>query len=148
MYRTAWNAKLKLVGHQNLVGWNQLLDEHVVGMEDLQDSERKKTKAPKGKRKKATERFLAGENPVPGAREKNRELAWIWTAATEGELTGDKTLYAGKSSYTFTKVRLWSGIIAKVEIIQLPQLLQKLPDRESMTLANVMILIQCSRSPN
>ncbi|THV00893.1 hypothetical protein K435DRAFT_592688, partial [Dendrothele bispora CBS 962.96] len=51
IYRAAWKAKLALLnGDKSLLGWNELLDEHVRGMEDLQESEKKKIKAAKGKR--------------------------------------------------------------------------------------------------
>jgi hypothetical protein len=98
-YRMAWRAKLSLMnGNAALVGWNELLDEDIIGMEDLQDSERRKVNAIKGKRKEAAERLLVGQDPVQGAREKNREVSWIWRSTSQGELQADKMLYEGKPS--------------------------------------------------
>ncbi|THV01173.1 hypothetical protein K435DRAFT_818119 [Dendrothele bispora CBS 962.96] len=78
-YRAAWKAKLSLLdGNQDTLGWNKLLDEHIVGMEDLQEAEQRRAKAAKTKRADAARRALVGENPVPGAREKNRVPSWIW----------------------------------------------------------------------
>jgi hypothetical protein len=105
-YRAAWKAKLSLLdGDRDKLGWNQLLDEHIVGMEDLQDAERRKVKATKTKRAEAARRALAGENPVLGAREKNRVPSWIWHSTSQGELQTDKVLYDGGShlSIAFAK---------------------------------------------
>ncbi|THU82380.1 hypothetical protein K435DRAFT_580454, partial [Dendrothele bispora CBS 962.96] len=42
-YRAAWRAKLSLLnGDKDALGWKELLDEHVVGMEDLQVAERRR----------------------------------------------------------------------------------------------------------
>ncbi|THU82075.1 hypothetical protein K435DRAFT_692245, partial [Dendrothele bispora CBS 962.96] len=95
-YRAAWKAKLSLLdGNQEALGWNKLLDEHIVGMEDLQEAEQRRAKAAKTKRADAARRALVGENPVPGAREKNRVPSWIWHGTTQGELQADRVLYDG-----------------------------------------------------
>ena len=95
-FRQAWKAKLALLdGDQELLGWNELLDEHIVGMEDLQESERRKIKAAKGKRAAAARRLQNGETPLEGAREKHRKPSWIWHGVSSGELGADKVLYEG-----------------------------------------------------
>ncbi|THU78442.1 hypothetical protein K435DRAFT_589493, partial [Dendrothele bispora CBS 962.96] len=95
-YRAAWDAKLHLLnGDYSSLGWNKLLDEHIVGMEDLQNAERIRAKAAKGNRAEAQRRTLAGEDPVPGAREKNRVASWIWCGTSQGDLETDKALYDG-----------------------------------------------------
>ncbi|THU99859.1 hypothetical protein K435DRAFT_658235 [Dendrothele bispora CBS 962.96] len=64
-YQEAWNAKKLLVGgDESLVGWRQLLREHIVCMEDLDEAEQKKVKAMKRKKNEAERRILNGENPV------------------------------------------------------------------------------------
>ncbi|THU83397.1 hypothetical protein K435DRAFT_689588, partial [Dendrothele bispora CBS 962.96] len=95
-YQEAWKAKLALVGgDRDRVGWKELLQEHIICMEDLQDTEKKRAKAMKHKRREAARRALDGENPVQGAREKHRVPSWIWHFSTEGELAQDKVLYDG-----------------------------------------------------
>ncbi|KAK7436280.1 hypothetical protein VKT23_019244 [Stygiomarasmius scandens] len=95
-YQEAWRAKLTLVGgDKEQVGWRELLQEHVVCMEDLQEVEKKKVKAMKQKRKEAARCALNGENPVQGAREKHRVPSWIWQFSSEGELRKDQVLYDG-----------------------------------------------------
>ncbi|KAK7442944.1 hypothetical protein VKT23_015888 [Stygiomarasmius scandens] len=118
-YRAAWRAKLSLLdGDMSLLGWNQLLDEHIVGMEDLQDAERRRAKAAKGKRAEASRRALAGENPVPGAREKNRVPSWIWHSISQGELETDQVLYDGlriEWCKTYARVKRWREEILIVQ---------------------------------
>ncbi|THU85327.1 hypothetical protein K435DRAFT_869387 [Dendrothele bispora CBS 962.96] len=75
------------------MGWNELLDQHIVGMQDLQDSEKKKIKAAKGHRAAAARSAREGNTPVEGAREKHRTPSWIWHGVSEGELGVDKVLY-------------------------------------------------------
>ncbi|THU84098.1 hypothetical protein K435DRAFT_688224 [Dendrothele bispora CBS 962.96] len=100
-YQAAWKAKLALVGgDRGRVGWKELLQEHIICMEDLQDAEKKRVKAMKHKRKEAAMRALDGDNPVQGAREKHRVPSWIWHFSTEGELSEDKVLYAGEHIVT------------------------------------------------
>ncbi|THU99829.1 hypothetical protein K435DRAFT_658202, partial [Dendrothele bispora CBS 962.96] len=95
-YQEAWKAKLALVGgDRDRVGWKELLQEHIICMEDLQDAEKKRAKAMKHKRREAARRALDGENPVQGAREKHRVPSWIWHFSTEGELSQDRVLYDG-----------------------------------------------------
>ncbi|THU80788.1 hypothetical protein K435DRAFT_694964 [Dendrothele bispora CBS 962.96] len=95
-YQEAWNAKKLLVGgDESLLGWRQLLREHIVCMEDLDEAEKKKVKVMKGKRREAEKRMLNGETPVVGAREKNRVPSWIWHFSSEGELNKDQVLYQG-----------------------------------------------------
>ncbi|THU82098.1 hypothetical protein K435DRAFT_872679, partial [Dendrothele bispora CBS 962.96] len=110
-YRAAWRAKLSLLnGDKDVLGWKELLDEHVVGMEDLQVAERRRAKAAKGKRAEATRRMLAGENPVPGAREKSRVPSWIWHGTSQGELEADKVLYDGlriEWCKAYARVKRW-----------------------------------------
>ncbi|KAK7450187.1 hypothetical protein VKT23_013070 [Stygiomarasmius scandens] len=110
-YRAAWAAKLSLLnGDRSLMGWNQLLDEHIVGMEDLQETERRRVKAAKASKAAAARRALAGENPVPGAREKNRVASWIWHSVSQGELEADGVLYDGlrvEWCKTYARVKRW-----------------------------------------
>ncbi|THU91980.1 hypothetical protein K435DRAFT_672963, partial [Dendrothele bispora CBS 962.96] len=95
-YQEAWNAKKLLVGgDESLVGWRQLLREHIVCMEDLDEAEQKKVKAMKRKKNEAERRILNGENLVVGAREKDRVPLWIWHFSSEGELNRDEVLYQG-----------------------------------------------------
>ncbi|THV01339.1 hypothetical protein K435DRAFT_853897 [Dendrothele bispora CBS 962.96] len=110
-YRAAWNAKLALHdGKLELMEWNKLLDEHIIGMEDLQVSQQKKVKAAKGKRAAASSRASRGENPVEGAREKHRKPSWIWYGVSDGELGADKYLYEGlriEWCKSYARVKRW-----------------------------------------
>jgi hypothetical protein len=99
-YRAAWKAKLSLHrGDVTKVGWKQLLDEHIVGMEELQASEQQKIKVSKAKRAAAARSLQDGENPLEGAREKHRTSSWIWHSVTKGELEADEVLYQGKGCF-------------------------------------------------
>ncbi|THU98453.1 hypothetical protein K435DRAFT_600195, partial [Dendrothele bispora CBS 962.96] len=110
-YRVAWRAKLNLLdGNRALMGWNELLDQHIVGMQDLQDSEKKKIKAAKGHRAAAARSAREGNTPVEGAREKHRTPSWIWHGVSEGELGVDKVLYDGlriEWCKSYARVRRW-----------------------------------------
>ncbi|KAK7441515.1 hypothetical protein VKT23_016505 [Stygiomarasmius scandens] len=110
-YQEAWRAKLALVeGDKEQVGWKELLQEHIMCMEDLQDVEKKKAKAMKQKRKEAVRRALNGENPVQGAREKHRVPSWIWHFSSEGELCKDQVLYDGlriEWCKSYARVKRW-----------------------------------------
>ncbi|THU78046.1 hypothetical protein K435DRAFT_889411, partial [Dendrothele bispora CBS 962.96] len=103
-YQEAWKAKLALVGgDKDRVGWKELLQEHIICMEDLQDAEKKRAKAMKHKRREAARRALDGENPVQGAREKHRVPSWISHFSTEGELSQDTVLYDGEHFVSLVK---------------------------------------------
>ncbi|KAK7435536.1 hypothetical protein VKT23_019587 [Stygiomarasmius scandens] len=110
-YRDAWRAKLALVdGRKDAVGWKELLQEHVVCMEDLQEAEKKRVKAMKHRRREAARRELNGENPVEGAREKNRVPSWIWHFSSDGEMNRDRVLYEGlriEWCKTYVRVKRW-----------------------------------------
>ncbi|THU81090.1 hypothetical protein K435DRAFT_694254 [Dendrothele bispora CBS 962.96] len=110
-YQEAWKAKLALVGgDRGRVGFKELLQEHIICMEDLQDAEKKRVKAMKHKRKEAAMRALDGDNPVQGAREKHRVPSWIWHFSTEGELSQDKVLYDGlriEWCKSYARVKRW-----------------------------------------
>ncbi|KAK7434254.1 hypothetical protein VKT23_010570 [Stygiomarasmius scandens] len=110
-YRDAWRAKLALVdGRKDAVGWKELLQEHVVCMEDLQEAEKKRVKAMKHRRREAARRELNGENPVEGAREKNRVPSWIWHFSSDGEMNRDRVLYEGlriEWCKTYARVKRW-----------------------------------------
>ncbi|KAK7433802.1 hypothetical protein VKT23_020571 [Stygiomarasmius scandens] len=79
-------------------------------MEDLQETERRRVKVAKASKAAAARRALAGENPVPGAREKNCVASWIWHSVSQGELEADGVLYDGlrvEWCKTYARVKRW-----------------------------------------
>ncbi|THU89992.1 hypothetical protein K435DRAFT_802334 [Dendrothele bispora CBS 962.96] len=67
-------------------------------------------KAAKGNGAEAERRTLAGEDPVPGAREKNRVALWIWYGTSQGDLETDKALYDGLQTEwckAYAQVKRW-----------------------------------------
>ncbi|KAK7441378.1 hypothetical protein VKT23_016625 [Stygiomarasmius scandens] len=95
-----------LNGNEVAVGWRKLLDEHIVCMEDLQESEQKKIKAAKAKRASAARRARSGDIAIEGACEKHREPSWIWYGVSNTELGTDKVLHDGEDFFQTSENRL------------------------------------------
>lgn len=95
-YRRAWNAKVRLVGKDN-VGWRKLEAADICMLGDEEEEKKKKRRAMKGKRKDAAKRNEhGGVKGVPGAGESTRMVSWIWMAADgEAGFATDEALYAG-----------------------------------------------------